>query len=63
MKRIQLITVALFLGLLGQAQHGSLPRSTPESQAVSSKDLLRFVDSLNASGIEFHSLMLSGMEK
>lgn len=34
------------------------PRSRPESQGVSSADILRFVEAANASGINWHSFML-----
>jgi hypothetical protein len=36
----------------------SLPRKSPESQGVSSKGILDFVNAANASGIEWHSFML-----
>jgi hypothetical protein len=36
----------------------SLPRKSPESQGVSSKGILNFVNAANASGIEWHSFML-----
>lgn len=36
----------------------TLPRATPESQGVSSKAILDFVQAANGSGIEWHSFML-----
>lgn len=36
----------------------SLIRSTPEAQGVDSDQLITFLDSINASGIEFHGLMV-----
>jgi len=36
----------------------SLPRKSPESQGVSSKGILDFVNAANASGMEWHSFML-----
>ena len=35
-----------------------LSRATPESQGVSSKDITKFIDAANASGIGWHSFML-----
>jgi CubicO group peptidase (beta-lactamase class C family) len=35
-----------------------LPRSTPEKQGVSSSGILRFLDEVEKSGIEFHSIMI-----
>lgn len=43
----------------GQAQKAAqLPRATPESQGVSSADLIKLVDAMNASKHEFHSIMV-----
>ncbi|MGN6353845.1 MAG: serine hydrolase domain-containing protein [Parafilimonas sp.] len=36
----------------------SLPRSTPEAEGVSSKNIIRFLDAANSSKTEFHSFML-----
>lgn len=36
----------------------SLPRSTPEQQGVSSDGIIRFLDAIEASGEEFHSVMI-----
>src|SRR5689334_3374475 len=36
----------------------SLPRSTPEEQGVSSADILAFLDAVEKSKIEFHSIMI-----
>ncbi|MEX6687006.1 serine hydrolase [Danxiaibacter flavus] len=40
------------------SQSTSLPRSTPEAQGVSSKEILDFIDAANKSKTEFHSFML-----
>ena len=37
---------------------GSLPRSTPEAEGVSSARLMAFIDTLNKSQHEFHSIMI-----
>lgn len=37
---------------------GSLPRSTPEAEGVSSARLMAFIDTLNKSQHEFHSMMI-----
>jgi CubicO group peptidase (beta-lactamase class C family) len=37
---------------------GALPRSTPEKQGVSSRGLLQFVEAMDKSGMEFHSIMI-----
>ena len=36
----------------------SLPRATPESQGISSEGLIQFLDAIESSGTEFHSLMI-----
>ena len=36
----------------------SLPRSSPEKQGVSSKDILHFIEKVNQSGLEWHSVMI-----
>jgi CubicO group peptidase (beta-lactamase class C family) len=36
----------------------ALPRSTPERQGISSAGIRRFIDSIKASGQEFHSIMV-----
>ena len=36
----------------------SLPRSTPEAEGVSSKNIIQFLDAANKSKTEFHSFML-----
>jgi CubicO group peptidase (beta-lactamase class C family) len=46
-----LVTVTSGKGLL-------LPRSSPESQGVSSEGILRFLEAIRASGQEFHSFMI-----
>jgi CubicO group peptidase (beta-lactamase class C family) len=35
-----------------------LPRSTPESQGISSDHIIKFLEAIQQSGIEFHSLMI-----
>lgn len=36
----------------------NLPRTTPESQGISSKAIIDFLNAINASGIQWHSFML-----
>ncbi len=36
----------------------SLPRSTPETEGVSSEEILKFMDAIEKEGIELHSLMV-----
>jgi len=38
--------------------NSNLPRSTPEAQGVSSESLMRFIDTLQSSPHEFHSIMV-----
>jgi CubicO group peptidase (beta-lactamase class C family)/predicted glycoside hydrolase/deacetylase ChbG (UPF0249 family) len=53
-------TTALFLlisvGLFGQTN--SLPRSTPETEGVSSQQIINFLDAAGKSNHEFHSFMI-----
>ncbi|KAA2245757.1 serine hydrolase [Chitinophaga agrisoli] len=44
--------------LLAAAPGGFFPHASPESQGVSSKGILAFVEAANASGISWHSFML-----
>ena len=39
-------------------EQAALPRSTPESQGVSSKTIINLLDKIKESGLEFHSLMI-----
>ncbi|MEO7190113.1 MAG: serine hydrolase [Vicinamibacterales bacterium] len=49
----------LALPSAGSAQSaGSLPRSTPESQGVSSAGIIQFLEAVDKSGIELHSFMV-----
>jgi CubicO group peptidase (beta-lactamase class C family) len=38
-------------------KYGALPRSTPESEGVSSENILKFIDAVENSNNEFHSFM------
>src|SRR5262249_34432321 len=64
LKQLGLGTAALSLNAsisncLGQSpSDGRLPRSSPESQGVSSGDILKFLDALQKSGLEAHSFMM-----
>ena len=44
--------------LSAAGQVASLPRSTPEAEGVSSKDIIRFLDGASKGKTEFHSFML-----
>jgi len=48
----------LFFTLTANSQSASLPRSTPEAQGVSSKEIMDFVDAANNGKTEFHSFMM-----
>jgi CubicO group peptidase (beta-lactamase class C family)/predicted glycoside hydrolase/deacetylase ChbG (UPF0249 family) len=59
--RLHIIAAVLiiFLTLSAQAQKSvSLPRSSPESQGVSSEQILKLVEEMEKSGHEFHSFMV-----
>lgn len=47
----------LMLPAIGPAQ-SSLPRSTPEREGASSRGILRWIDEMDRSGMEFHSVMV-----
>jgi CubicO group peptidase (beta-lactamase class C family) len=53
-----LLTLALACKNTPVIQTGSLPRSTPETEGVSSEALLTFLDSAASSEHEFHSIMI-----
>ncbi|ULQ52071.1 ChbG/HpnK family deacetylase [Flavihumibacter fluvii] len=54
-----LFCILLFNKQFATAQdNNSLPRSTPEAQGVSSESLIRFIDTLQNSPHEFHSIMI-----
>jgi CubicO group peptidase (beta-lactamase class C family) len=54
-----LFPATLFLSITVNAQNsGSLQRSTPEKEGVSSAATLQFIDAANKSKTEFHSFML-----
>ncbi len=56
-----LFTLSLFFlilsGCVGKQTTGLLPRSVPETEGVSSEDILRFVDAVENSNHELHSFM------
>lgn len=54
----KLIAALLFIVFCIQVNSQSLPRSTPEAESVSSKNIIQFLDAANASKTEFHSFML-----
>src|SRR5436190_4754392 len=54
-----LIVLFFFVQTISIAQKvQSLPRSTPESQGVSSEDIIRFLEAANKNKHEFHSYMI-----
>lgn len=53
-----LLAVVACSFLINSYTQSSLPRSTPEAEGVSSKNIITFLDSVNASKNEFHSFML-----
>lgn len=56
---VRLLLGVLLVGIRASAQgSGPLPRATPESQGVSSAQLLRFVEALDSKGGGIHSVML-----
>ncbi len=58
-KRLPLAVLLLLISVNIIAQTGKLlPRSTPEAQGVSSKDISNFLDAAAKSKTEFHSFML-----
>jgi CubicO group peptidase (beta-lactamase class C family) len=57
--KLLLFLIALFLQLSLFAQHTtSLPRSNPEAEGVSSKEIIQFLDAISESNHEFHSFMI-----
>lgn len=54
----KLLGVFLFFYFTANSQSVSLPRSTPEAQGVSSKEIMNFIDAANSSKTEFHSFMV-----
>lgn len=55
---VSLLLFVLFLGLQLSSQTVSLPRSTPEAEGVSSKGILAFLDTIEKTKNEMHSLMI-----
>ena len=56
----KLIVAAYLLCLLNLQVNSqtALPRSTPEAEGVSSKNIIEFLDAANKSKTEFHSFMM-----
>src|SRR5690606_31377496 len=53
------LSFILLVSFSASAQRSTaLPRSTPEAEGVSSRELLRFVNAADKSEVEFHSLMI-----
>lgn len=57
-QRNSILTVLLFLFVSLQVVSQPLPRSTPESQGVSSKGIMEFLDAIASSKHEMHSIMI-----
>jgi hypothetical protein len=59
-RKTPFITVLLFLFLSFQvgSQTLSLPRSTPETEGVSSKGIMDFLDAISKTKHEMHSIMI-----
>jgi CubicO group peptidase (beta-lactamase class C family) len=60
---VSVTALSLLGGLDGSAiaspgKNSGLPRSTPEAQGMSSADILKFLEAVEKSGIEFHSVMI-----
>jgi CubicO group peptidase (beta-lactamase class C family) len=53
-----MVAPSLFSWTMAAPSNGSLPRSTPEMQGVSSDVLSNLFDAMDASDIEFHSVMV-----
>lgn len=53
-----LFVIIVFSCNVSKTESGALPRSTPEEEAVSSQSILNFIEAIESSNHEIHSLMI-----
>ena len=56
--RVSAFSIVLLIALQGISQTNILPRSTPESEGVYSKNIIDFLEAAGKSKHEFHSIMI-----
>ncbi|MGZ8518097.1 MAG: serine hydrolase, partial [Chitinophagaceae bacterium] len=55
---VPVLSLLLLFTVQLNAQTIAIPRSTPEAEAVSSKGIIKFLDAMDKSENEMHSLMI-----